>query len=132
MSRRRQVAALKRRFGIKVMKVIGIREASDLALAEAYRGVADRLLLDAKPPKGATRPGGNAVAFDWAILDGFDPGMPWMLSGGLDPGNVGEAIARTRPPGVDVSSGVESAPGVKDPDLIAAFVAAARGAATAP
>lgn len=121
------VAALKRRFGLKVMKVIGIREASDLAQAEAYCGVADRLLLDAKPPKGATRPGGNAVAFDWAILDGFDPGLPWMLSGGLDSANVGEAIARTRAPGVDVSSGVEAAPGVKDADLIAAFVKAARG-----
>ena len=69
-----QVAALKRRFGLPVMKAIGIREAADLASADAYRGVADRLLLDAKPPKGATRPGGNAVTFDWAILDGFDPG----------------------------------------------------------
>jgi len=124
-----QVAALKRRFGLPAMKAIGIREPADLAQAQAYRGVADRLLLDAKPPKGATRPGGNAVAFDWAILDRFEPGMPWMLSGGLDPGNVGEAVARTRPPGVDVSSGVESAPGVKDPDRIAAFVAAARGVA---
>ncbi len=123
-----QVLALKRRFGLPAMKAIGVREAADLAQADAYRGVADRLLLDAKPPKGATRPGGNAVAFDWAILDGFDPGLPWMLSGGLDPGNVGEAVTRTRPPGVDVSSGVESAPGVKDPDRIAAFVAAARGA----
>ena len=123
-----QVSALKRRFGLPVMKAIGIREASDLAQAEAYRGIADRLLLDAKPPKGATRPGGNALAFDWAILDGFDPGMPWMLSGGLDPGNVGEAVRVTRPMGVDVSSGVESAPGRKDLALIAAFVAAARAA----
>jgi len=121
-----QVRELKRRFGLPVMKAIGIREAADLAQADAYRGVADSLLLDAKPPKGATRPGGNAVTFDWAILDGFDPGMPWMLSGGLDPGNVGAAIARTRSTGVDVSSGVESALGVKDPELIAAFVAAAR------
>lgn len=121
-----QVRALKRRFGLKVMKAIGIRDRADLALAEPYRGVADRLLLDAKPPKGATRPGGNAIAFDWAILDGFDPGMPWMLSGGLDPGNVGEAIARTRPMGVDVSSGVESGTGVKDASRIAAFVAAVR------
>jgi phosphoribosylanthranilate isomerase len=92
-------------------------------------GVADRLLLDAKPPKGATRPGGNAVAFDWTMLDDFDPGLPWMLSGGLDPGNVGEAVRVARPPGLDVSSGVESAPGIKDPALIAAFVAAARAAA---
>ena len=124
-----QVAAHKRRFGLPTMKAIGIREAADLAEVDVYRGVADRLLLDAKPPKGATRPGGNAVAFDWTILDGFDPGMSWMLSGGLDPGNVGEAVRVTRPPGVDVSSGVESAPGVKDPALIATFVAAARAAA---
>ena len=123
-----QVRALKRRFGLPVMKVIGIRETADLAEAEAYRGIADRLLLDAKPPKGASRPGGNAVAFDWAILDGFDPGMPWMLSGGLDPANVGDAVRMTRPMGVDVSSGVESAPGRKDLALIAAFVAAARAA----
>lgn len=125
------VAALKKRFGLKAMKVIGIREPADLTQTEAYRGVADRLLLDAKPPRGATRPGGNAVSFDWAILDGFDPGIPWMLSGGLDPGNVGAAIARTRAPGVDVSSGVESAPGRKDPELIAAFVTAVRAAVRA-
>jgi phosphoribosylanthranilate isomerase len=121
-----QVLALKRRFGLPVMKAIGIREGVDLSLAGTYRGVADRLLLDAKPPKGATRPGGNAIAIDWAILEGFDPGLPWMLSGGLDPGNVGEAVRLTLPMGVDVSSGVESAPGRKDPNLIAAFVAAAR------
>jgi len=127
-----QVAALKRRFGLPAMKAIGVREPADLAAVEPYRGIADRILLDAKPPKGATRPGGNAVAFDWAILDGFDPGMPWMLSGGLDPANVGAAIARTRAPGVDVSSGVEIAPGRKDPALIAAFVAAARAAASRP
>jgi phosphoribosylanthranilate isomerase len=127
-----QVAALRRRFGLPAMKAVGIREAADLAAVAAYRGVADRILLDAKPPKGATRPGGNAIAFDWAILDGFDPGLPWMLSGGLDPGNVGEAVARTRPPGVDVSSGVETAPGLKDAGLIAAFVKAARGAAADP
>jgi phosphoribosylanthranilate isomerase len=126
-----QVRALKRRFGLPVMKAIGIREAADRASADAYRGVADSLLLDAKPPKGATRPGGNAVTFDWAILDGFEPGLPWLLSGGLDPGNVGAAIARTRSPGVDVSSGVESALGQKDPELIAAFIAAARGATPA-
>jgi len=127
-----QVAALKARFGLPVMKAIGIREPADLAAVDAYRGVADRLLLDAKPPRGATRPGGNAVAFDWAILEGFAPGLPWMLSGGLDPGNVGAAVARTRAPGVDVSSGVETAPGIKDPALIAAFVAAARAAAGSP
>jgi phosphoribosylanthranilate isomerase len=127
-----QVAALKRRFGLPAMKAIGIRERSDLAAVDTYRGVADRILLDAKPPKGATRPGGNAVAFDWAILDGFAPGLPWMLSGGLDPANVGAAIARTGAPGVDVSSGVETAPGQKDAGLIAAFVEAARAAASGP
>ena len=127
-----QVAALKRRFGLPAMKAIGVREPADLAAVAPYRGVADRILLDAKPPKGATRPGGNAVAFDWAILDGFDPGLPWMLSGGLDPSNVGAAIARTGAPGIDVSSGVETAPGRKDAGLIAAFVAAARGAASRP
>lgn len=127
-----QVAALKRRFGLPAMKAIGVRESADLAAVAPYRGVADRILLDAKPPKGATRPGGNAVAFDWAILDGFAPSLPWMLSGGLDPSNVGAAITRTGAPGVDVSSGVETAPGIKDAGLIAAFVAAARGAASPP
>jgi phosphoribosylanthranilate isomerase len=127
-----RVAALKRRFGLPAMKAIGIRERSDLAAVDTYRGVADRILLDAKPPKGATRPGGNAVAFDWGILDGFAPGLPWMLSGGLDPANVGAAIARTGAPGVDVSSGVETAPGQKDAGLIAAFVEAARAAASGP
>jgi phosphoribosylanthranilate isomerase len=121
-----QVAALKARFGLPAMKAIGVREPGDLGATDAYRGIADRILLDAKPPRGATRPGGNATAFDWAILDGFAPGLPWMLSGGLDPANVGEAVARTRPGGVDVSSGVESAPGVKDLGLIAAFLRAAR------
>ncbi len=127
-----EVAALKARFGLPVMKAVGIREPADLGAIAPYAGIADRILLDAKPPKGATRPGGNAVAFDWAILEGFAPGLPWMLSGGLDAGNVAEAIARTRPPGIDVSSGVESTPGVKDPALIAAFVAAAREAERSP
>jgi len=85
------------------------------------------LLLDAKPPKDATRPGGNARAFDWTLLRGAQFAMPWMLSGGLDPRNVAEAIALTGAPAIDVSSGVESAPGVKDPALIRAFIARARG-----
>jgi len=121
-----QVAVLKRQFSLPVIKAIGIREGVDLAHAGGYRGIADRLLLDAKPPKGATRPGGNAITIDWTILAGFDPGIPWMLSGGLDPQNVGEAVRITRPTGVDVSSGVESAPGQKDVNLIAAFIAATR------
>jgi phosphoribosylanthranilate isomerase len=90
--------------------------------------VADALLLDAKPPKGADRPGGNGLTFDWTLLDGFDPDVPYLLSGGLRPGNVAEAIAVTGAPGVDVSSGVETAPGVKSPDLIRAFIANARAA----
>jgi len=123
-----RVAAVKKRFGRKVMKAIGVREAADLAAAAQYAGIADRLLLDAKPPKGADRPGGNGAAFDWRLLENFDPGIAYLLSGGLDPGNVGEALAITGAPGVDVSSGVETAPGVKSPDLIRAFIAAARRA----
>lgn len=119
--------------GLPVMKAIGVAEASDLASARAYAGVADRLLLDAKPPKGAAYPGGHGKAFDWNILSALPPEVPFMLSGGLDPDNVGEAIALVRGmglalAGVDVSSGVESAPGVKDTGKIRAFVAAARGA----
>ncbi len=87
-----------------------------------------RLLLDAKPPKGADRPGGNGVPFDWTLLAGFDPDIPYLLSGGLRPGNVAEALRVTGAPGVDVSSGVESAPGRKEPDLIRAFIANARAA----
>ncbi len=124
-----QVAGLKARLHLPVMKALGVREPADLAAIAPYRGVADRILLDAKPPKGAIRPGGNAVAFDWSILDGFEAGMPWMLSGGLNVGNVAEAVARTHPPGIDVSSGVESAPGVKDAALIETFVRLARAAA---
>jgi phosphoribosylanthranilate isomerase len=127
-----RVAEVRQRFPARVMKVVGIREAADVATALGYRDVADRLLLDAKPPKGATRPGGNAVTFDWRLLKGFEPGIPWMLSGGLDPGNVAEAICMTHAPGVDASSGLETAPGVKSPDLIRAFIAAARRAALLP
>ena len=121
-----RVAEIRARTGLPVMKVISVAGPGDIDAADAYVDVADWLMFDARPPKGATRPGGNAQAFDWAILDGFDPGMEWMLSGGLDPGNVGEAVRRTRPAGVDVSSGVESAPGKKDLGRIAAFVAPPR------
>ena len=124
-----RVAAIKQRFPQKVMKAIGVRSAADLAPADAYGEVADRLLLDAKPPKGSDRPGGLGRTFDWDLLKGFAPSVAWMLSGGLDPQNVAEAIRITRAPGVDVSSGVERAPGEKDPELIGAFVAAARRAA---
>lgn len=124
-----RVAAVKRRFGLKVMKALGVREAADLAAAADY-AAADWLLFDAKPPKDATRPGGNGLAFDWHLLANLDPRLKFMLSGGLDPATVGEAVRIARPLGVDVSSGVERAPGEKDPALIAAFVRAARAAET--
>lgn len=127
-----RVRAVKARFGIKVMKALGIRDAADVEAALRYVGAADGLLLDAKPPAGADRPGGNAVTFDWRLLAGFAPGVPWLLSGGLSPANVGEAIRITGAPGVDVSSGVETAPGRKDAGLIRSFITAARHAAAAP
>jgi phosphoribosylanthranilate isomerase len=122
-----RVAEVRSRFGLPVLKALGIREAADLAWISAYAAVADRLLLDAKPPKGATLPGGNGVSFDWYLLDALDPGLAYMLSGGLDAGNVTRALAVTQAPGIDASSGVESAPGIKDPDRIRAFIAAIRG-----
>jgi len=121
-----RAAQLAARTGKKIMKAIGVSERADLAAVADYSAVCDWLLLDAKPPKDATRPGGNGESFDWAIIDGFAPGKPWLLSGGLTPANVAEALARTGAPGVDVSSGVESAPGVKDVSAIRGFVAAAR------
>lgn len=121
-----RAAQLAARTGKKIMKAIGVSERADLAAVADYSAVCDWLLLDAKPPKDATRPGGNGEPFDWAIIDGFAPGKPWLLSGGLTPANVAEALARTGAPGVDVSSGVESAPGVKDVSAIRGFVAAAR------
>ncbi len=124
-----RAAELSRRFSLPVMKAIGISAAADLAAIAAYESVVDRVLFDAKPPKGAVLPGGNGQAFDWTILRDVQTEKPWMLSGGLDADNVAEAIRITGARGVDVSSGVESAPGVKDPRRIAAFVAAARGAA---
>ena len=122
-----RAAALRARVGCRIMKALGVSSRDDLAAARAYAPVVDYLLFDAKPPLDATRPGGNGMAFDWSILDGFNPGRPWLLSGGLDPSNVAEALAKTGAPGVDVSSGVERAPGVKDEALIRSFIAAARG-----
>jgi phosphoribosylanthranilate isomerase len=122
-----RVEEIQQRFGRKVSKAIGIRTADDLAAVAAYARLANEVLLDAKPPKGAVLPGGNGVTFDWHLLDALDPGLPYMLSGGLDPDNVAAAIAATGARAVDVSSGVESAPGIKDPDRIRAFIAAARG-----
>lgn len=121
-----RTAGVRARFGLPVMKAVGVSGAGDLAAARAYAGAADRLLLDAKPPPGATRPGGNGRAFDWRLLAGLDLPAPFMLSGGLTPENVAEAIGIARPTaGVDVSSGVESAPGVKDASAIRAFIEAA-------
>jgi phosphoribosylanthranilate isomerase len=118
-------AALRDRFGLPVMKALGIATAADLALLDAYAPVVDRFLLDAKPPEGATLPGGNAGSFDWTLLAGRSIPRPWLLAGGLTPVNVAAAIRATGAPGVDVSSGVERMRGMKDPVLIAAFVAAA-------
>ncbi len=124
-----RLAALKARYGLPLMKAIHVSESSDLAAIAQYEATADRILFDARPPKGAKVPGGNGVAFDWAILHGLHLDKPWMLSGGLDPANVAEAVRMTHARGIDVSSGVESAPGVKDESLIRAFVMAARSAA---
>ncbi len=123
-----RVAAIKRTFGLPAMKAIGVSGAADFARARDYECVADWLLIDAKPPKDAVLPGGNGRPFDWRLARGFAPRIPWLLSGGLDADNVGEAIALSRARGVDVSSGVERAPGVKDESKIAAFAAAARAA----
>lgn len=123
-----RVAAVRDRFGRQVMKAIPIAEKSDLERTRPYEAVADRLLLDAKPPKGAALPGGNGAPFDWTLLGGFDPDVPYMLSGGLAPGNVAEAIRISGARAVDVSSGVEVAPGQKDAALIRAFIANARAA----
>jgi phosphoribosylanthranilate isomerase len=115
-------------FGLPTMKAIGVATREDLAAAEAYEGVAGRLLIDAKPPKDAVLPGGNGRPFDWRLTQDFHAPVPWLLSGGLEPDTVEAAIALSGARGVDVSSGVESAPGVKDPNKIRAFVAAARRA----
>ncbi|MGE5546102.1 MAG: phosphoribosylanthranilate isomerase [Solirubrobacterales bacterium] len=122
-----RVEQIRLEYGLPVMKVIPVASADDLKAAEAYYGVADRLLFDAKPPKGSELPGGNAVSFDWTILKGFTCPLPWMLAGGLTPANVAEAIRISGAKAVDVSSGVETAPGAKDPDKIRGFIATAKG-----
>ncbi len=123
-----RVAALKARFGLPVVKALPVETRRDLDAVAAYAGIADWILFDAKPPKDATRPGGLGKAFDWALLKNLDPGLPFMLSGGLEPGNVGQALAITRAPAVDVSSGVEIRPGIKDPSKIVDFIRAVRAA----
>lgn len=123
-----RVGEIRRVSGRPVMKALGVAGPADLAGITAYDGAADRILLDAKPPKGADLPGGNGQAFDWDVLSGVDLPVGLMLSGGLTPENVGEALRRTGVMAVDVSSGVEGSPGDKDPELIRAFLAAVRSA----
>ena len=126
-----RVAAIKARFKLPVMKAIAVAEPADLAVVPVYADITDRLIFDGRAPREATRPGGLGNVFDWRLLEGVDPGVPFMLSGGLHSSNVAEALAITNAPGVDVSSGVERAPGDKDPDKIRTFVRTARAAAAA-
>jgi phosphoribosylanthranilate isomerase len=125
----KRVLGVKARFRLPVIKAIAIETRDDLTRVPEYAEVADRLIFDAQAPRDATRPGGLGKPFEWRLLKNLDPRVPFMLSGGLNPDNVAEAIAITRAGGVDVSSGVERAPGEKDPDRIRAFIRAARGAA---
>ena len=117
---------IKQIFGLPVMKAIAVETPADLAALPGYAVVADRILFDARAPKEATRPGGLGAVFDWHLLENLDLKRPFMVSGGLDAGNVAEAVRVSRAGGVDVSSGVEGAPGVKDPEMIRAFIRAAR------
>jgi phosphoribosylanthranilate isomerase len=121
------VAEVRARYGLPVMKAVGVADADDLAALDAYGRVADQILVDARPPKGAALPGGNGIAFDWRLIAWRRWPVPWMLAGGLTAGNVAEAIRLTGARQVDVSSGVEEAPGVKDVGLIADFARAVRG-----
>ena len=119
-----RVTELRARFGLPVMKAVGVADAGDLAALETYAQVADQLLVDAKPPKDADLPGGNGLSFDWRLVAGRRWAVPWMLAGGLTPQNVAEAVRLTGAQQVDVSSGVETSPGVKDVGLIRAFIKA--------
>ena len=123
-----RTAAIRALAGAPVIKAVGVRDASDIAAALKYESAADHLMFDAKAPEGADRPGGHGAAFDWSLLHGLSLKHPWFLAGGLDPWNVAEAIRASRSPIVDVSSGVERGPGVKDPHLITAFLDAVRRA----
>ena len=123
-----RVEAIRDEAGIAVMKAISIGTAEDVATVASFAEVADRIMLDAKAPKGAERPGGHGTTFDWTLLKALDPELSFILAGGLTPDTVGDAIRAVRPMGVDVSSGVESAPGVKDARLIRAFIEKARAA----
>jgi phosphoribosylanthranilate isomerase len=117
---------IKQKFGLPVMKALPVETAADLTPLAGYAAVADRILFDARAPKEATRPGGLGAVFDWHLLEKLDLQLPFMVSGGLHVGNVAEAVRATRTGGVDVSSGVERSPGVKDPEIIRAFIRAAR------
>lgn len=121
-------AILTARTGKKIIKAVHVREAEDLKTAERYKDVARWILFDAKPPKDASRPGGNAETFDWMLLKDLALDQPWMLAGGITPDNAATALRITRAPAIDVSSSVESAPGKKDPAKIAAFLTAVRNA----
>ena len=121
-----RVAHLRRFGGVETWAAVAVKTRADLDAARSFAGAADRILYDAKTPEGATLPGGMGVRFDWALLDGFEHPLPWALSGGLDAASVAQAVHRTGATIVDVSSGVESAPGVKDVDKIAAFLQAVR------
>ena len=123
-----RVAAVRERFGLPVMKAVGVRERNDLDEVERHAETANLLLVDAKPPKGASRPGGLGTPFDWTLIAGAGWRFQWMLAGGLDSGNVAEAVRVTGASQVDASTGVESAPGVKSVRKIKQFVAAAAGA----
>jgi phosphoribosylanthranilate isomerase len=121
-----RIRDIKQKFGLPVMKALAVETAADLVPLPGYAAVCDRILFDAKPPQDATRPGGLGAAFDWHLLEGLKLQLPFMVSGGLDAGNVAEAVRVTGAGGVDISSGVERAPGIKDPDMIRAFIRAAR------
>lgn len=123
-----RVETIRAEAGVEIIKALPIGTAEDVAHVADFVEIADRILLDAKPPKGADRPGGLGTAFDWNLLKALDPSIPFMLSGGLTPDNVAEAVRAVRPYGVDASSGMETAPGVKDKRLIEAFVRNVRAA----
>ncbi|MFQ6182210.1 phosphoribosylanthranilate isomerase [Sinorhizobium meliloti] len=123
-----RVLAIKALYGLPVMKALAVREASDLERIDSYMGIVDRFLLDAKPPAGSDLPGGNGISFDWRLLDALDGSVDYMLSGGLNASNIGDALALTGARAIDTSSGVESAPGIKDLTLMEAFFEAVRRA----
>ena len=124
-----RVVQVRERFGLPVMKAVGVEDETDLPLLDEHAQAADQILVDARPPRGAPVPGGRGVAFDWRLIRARQWTVPWMLAGGLNPQNVAEAIRLTGADSVDVSSGVESAPGRKDRQLVAAFIDAAATAA---